>query len=520
MKVLLDNLVEIEAVFHIMLKNRYILLAFVLSIVCLIIICIKDKKVREYGIFCLVVIFLLLNPIFYMLIKKIYGSDGLNLYYFRFFYAIPFNITISFVLVYLLSKIKNKFSLVLFALFLAFLCLFGDSPITKDHVIISENNGKIPQYDYDIDKIFKEQNISGFKRVIVPLKTVTNIKQVNPEVLIVKTSGHQSEKIDNEVESSNADIEYVIKFADSTYCDYITLKTSDENIKNMSKHGYVVVGKAEDYSIFSNPTKDKNEYDCFGNIVLLNNTDDNDIKFIKIDRDDLGRIVKETPLDNNKNNIVFNGFSYLTKEYDKDGLLKRIDYYDRNNNLVNNDYGFSTILNEYEKGNLVLSTYYDKNSNICKTINGEQKVRYEYNKNGDIVSTEYLDSNDNLVDTNRGYTKIINNYDENGNLIKIDYLAANLTVSSDENGVSSILYNYENNKLSETKFVFDSNKDNMQGYNRIVHEYETAQKINRYYYDDVNSKVTYEIEMPIYVKDIYDYLLFDNSSDVIEICDE
>lgn len=84
-------------------------------------------------------------------------------------------------------------------------------------------------------------------------------------------------------------------------------------------------------------------------------------------------------------------------------------------------------------------------------------------------------------------------------------------------GVHSIEYYCADGNLLRTNYIYINSTDNKQGYNTIIHSYENTTKINKYYLNDDLVKTTYEIQMPNYLVEIYDYLNFDENVYIKEI---
>lgn len=107
--------------------------------------------------------------------------------------------------------------------------------------------------------------------------------------------------------------------------------------------------------------------------------------------------------------------------YDSRGNGIEVSCYDGYGNLINGNYGYAYIRNEYDvKGNNTSEVFYDKNNDLCEHIDkGYCKAEAEYNHNNKATVIRFYDTSGELRKSRYAYQKYT--YDESGHLIEEAY---------------------------------------------------------------------------------------------------
>ena len=98
-------------------------------------------------------------------------------------------------------------------------------------------------------------------------------------------------------------------------------------------------------------------------------------------------------------------------EYDKNGNITSISYYDKKGKPVLYSAGYAKVVYEYDKkGNNTSISYYDKKGKPVLCNAGYAKVVYEYDKNGNLSSESFYNKKDKPVLCNDGYAKVVSEF--------------------------------------------------------------------------------------------------------------
>lgn len=115
------------------------------------------------------------------------------------------------------------------------------------------------------------------------------------------------------------------------------------------------------------------------------------------------------------NYVVYqvSGYDRIKKEYNSEGEVTSITYLDSGGTAKKNANGYSIIRYFYDQDeNIEYELYYDANEQSVKDAFGCNGYRYEYYKNGKISKKTCIDGNMNETASNIGYVSVTYSYDE------------------------------------------------------------------------------------------------------------
>ena len=121
------------------------------------------------------------------------------------------------------------------------------------------------------------------------------------------------------------------------------------------------------------------------------------------------------PLQNATNKV----FGEKVEKTENGYMLYFLDVDGENTTNTNNIY--SIVRKKTQVNNTVISAYYDKNNNLVKNNFGVYQVQKTYNTSGLVTKIRYLNIDGKLMINNDNYAGRKNTYNSNGKLVEINY---------------------------------------------------------------------------------------------------
>jgi YD repeat-containing protein len=180
---------------------------------------------------------------------------------------------------------------------------------------------------------------------------------------------------------------------------------------------------------------------------------------------------------------VFNKSGWAKKEwsYYKNGNIREIRYYNRDQKLSFNDEGFSIAQFDYDKnGNRIAATYLDPYGKAVNTFGGYAHRKWHFkqldDKSRTHIKATFYDEDLKPKKHLEGYAKILFLLDEKGNMIEQSFFGL------DDKAVlfrssffrASVLRDKLGNPIEERYFgLDDALKENAYGFSIVKRQYET-----------------------------------------------
>lgn len=191
----------------------------------------------------------------YIIMKYCIGTSV----YWRMFWLLPFNITISYVFVKWLFQTNGKKQFAVFIVAaVAVIVLCGSPVYTKANFILPENEYKIPQSAVEVCELIQEDyDKEGSPKATVPNELLCYIRQYDAGIHMPygrnALKGEKLNKRRSEIYAmmSSGKIDWkrmseLLKEEESHYFVYALENGAEE----LEQYGYHIVGKTADYSIY------------------------------------------------------------------------------------------------------------------------------------------------------------------------------------------------------------------------------------------------------------------------------
>lgn len=192
---------------------------------------------------------------------------------------------------------------------------------------------------------------------------------------------------------------------------------------------------------------------------------------------------------------------------ERDLTLKGFLYLNAYGKPSSNDLGIFEQKWICEKGKKISELYYDSHGKIIADELGVFGRLYEYNQNGNCVTESFVGENGkSLINNIYGYASILSIYDENGKISKRKFLNNSNVSVANEDGDYCLKYNYsEFDNIAEERCIScgqDDNKhNNIKGYCVIVEQKDSLGRIVLVQKQDLDNHIVGIIEKRKYFDD-------------------
>lgn len=240
--------------------------------------------------------------------------------------------------------------------------------------------------------------------------------------------------------------------------------------------------------------KRKVRYDKFGNIVRVDCLTVNDqpasalpddcYSSYECEYDKYGNRTSIKFKDSDNNNVMSKtngaaGYNYVFRK----GLLIRKESIGINGGCMFDSEGYAVLKYEYDKNGFVSNiSYYDANDELSPVDNGIASVSYSCDDKGNILVTKYLGLDGNLRANSSGYAGIVETVDSVGNVVEFRTYGTDWTPCLNSEGSSGRKSEY--NKLGLISKVVnigidDNPMPDMNGHYMIEYTYDTKANLSR-----------------------------------------
>ncbi|MEI0447032.1 toll/interleukin-1 receptor domain-containing protein [Brachyspira intermedia] len=232
------------------------------------------------------------------------------------------------------------------------------------------------------------------------------------------------------------------------------------------------------------------------NIDMKNEANRSGIFKIRFTYDHLYNVIKEEFLDK-ENNLIYNisldyGYSYVEKEYDKNGNLIKLSYFDNTTNrVIPLSKLYSSISYQLDKyGNVIYENYLNNEDEYIRA--SYCKRNFQYDNFGNNIKVSYYDISNRKAYYTNGASSYDIKYDNNDNIIEVMYYDINDKNTSINSGYSILKTEYDNNfnQKSISYYGINTNKIlNQLNYHKSIKMYDNYNRITNISYYDTKDKL-------------------------------
>lgn len=242
---------------------------FILYFLAIMFVFFIDKEKRNFFVYpALLILFLIINPLFYQLITTYIFAD--NVYY-RILWLLPLPIVIAYVFTYIISQQKdNLYRGVIFIIVSILIILSGEFIYKFDdehmNFEVAENYYKLPNATIGVSQLIHEDAADGGSlKLAAPYLLATTIRQYDASIPLLY--GRVAEyynytdanTVAAQLNSDIPDLNVVIKIAQDYDCRYFALYTWQTPEINPTELGAELVGTVEYYRVYKVPLVDSTE---------------------------------------------------------------------------------------------------------------------------------------------------------------------------------------------------------------------------------------------------------------------
>lgn len=162
-------------------------------------------------------------------------------------------------------------------------------------------------------------------------------------------------------------------------------------------------------------------------------------------------------------------------EYDKNGYVKQLEYFDIDGRPMSSVSGEHKLLMTMDdNGNQTYLANIGSNGEYVQTSYGHSILRNVYDELGNTLETSFYDQNDSLTLFVGGYAKVVNTYDSQNRLKSCAYYDNDNMPTAEINGIYYTLYDYsvQGNLIKRSFYGADQqtlilSSENIAGWNSI-----------------------------------------------------
>ncbi len=307
----------------------------------------------------------------------------------------------------------------------------------------------------------------------------------------------EAETVYSNLMSEDGDLGKVAQIMLDFGYSYLVVKEDDRITNNLEEYGFEILNVVAGYKIYKvhgNPNylREKNE---LGQVVSVTRIDQmgnpimNESGFSKVSYsyDSNGNIIGEFRTDiTGKGVLDWYGYAGIEREYDfksrlisekmlgedgkpikgSKGYIERKKsygfrkiyerYYDENETLISNAFGYAMLCKYYDKNNLCIKElYFDENEKKITSTFGYAEIRREYDDKNRCVCERYYDEKGEACVFEAGYSGKRMYYDESDLLIKLNYLDSEGNEKVRNDGFSEVQWIFNEQKGTRDIALFD-----------------------------------------------------------------
>lgn len=205
-----------------------------------------------------------------------------------------------------------------------------------------------------------------------------------------------------------------------------------------------------------------------------------------------------------------NGVYGKSYTYNDAGLIENIHNLDKDGNLVNCKYGWSTIFMEYDdSGNLIYSCYYSADGAKAVSENGIHGKQFSYDSAGNLTEVLFVNISGEACNCDEDYARQSAEYNDRGFLTAIRHFNAQGNPVTNDSGVHAYCYDYDDRGRARNATLLSITgrpvAESELGYAAVTRVYdENGNQVEQWLYDVEGKvlcvrKMTYENDREVAV---------------------
>lgn len=206
--------------------------------------------------------------------------------------------------------------------------------------------------------------------------------------------------------------------------------------------------------------------------------------------DDNGNRIKETFLGPDKKPYYLGGASGMKIEYDKNGYVSKQTYIDtKGHNVLSEDgYCMAVAIND-KHGNQIEVRDLGIKGEFVENIEGWAIRKCKYDAVGNCTELFHYDKNENLIIVNGGYTGMKAKYNDRNQIIKIVYYGKDMRPHINDMHIVCFTNDFDvDGNLIKRAYYADENAKTLilssEGISGWVSKYDNGNEIERYFFDN------------------------------------